>query len=106
MESTVMVKKTRLNKKQISISFGFVYTKYKVQKATFKSAILDLQQKIIKKTARSHKLFGYIYIQLSRFQNLEEISLPEPISLDNINNQPHHKLQIDNKQFQKHENIT
>lgn len=36
-----MIKETKLNRKQIGVSFGFVYTKYKVQKAIFKSTILD-----------------------------------------------------------------
>lgn len=37
-----MAKKTKLNKKHIGINSGFAYTKYKVQGATFKFAILDL----------------------------------------------------------------
>ena len=50
---TVMIKGTRLNRKQINISLGFAYTKYKVQEVTFKFTILDLQQKTIKKTLKS-----------------------------------------------------
>ena len=46
---TIIAKETRLNKKQVGISLGFAYTKYKVQAAMFKSATLDLQQKSIKK---------------------------------------------------------
>lgn len=45
VKSTVMVKETRLNKKWIEIYPEFAYTKYKVQGAMFKFAILDLQQK-------------------------------------------------------------
>lgn len=52
---TITVKKTKLNRKQIGISFGLTYTKYKVQRVMIKSATLNLQQKIIKKTVESHK---------------------------------------------------
>lgn len=72
----------------------------------FKSATLDLQQKIIKRTAKSHKRFCSIYVQLSRFQSLERILLLEAILLDDINNQPYHKLQTDDRQLQKLGDIT
>lgn len=52
---TIMTKETKLSRKQIRISLGFVYTKYKVEKATFKSATLDLQRKTIKRTVENHK---------------------------------------------------
>ncbi len=101
MKLTVMTKRTRLNGKQIGISPGFAYTEYKVQRATFKSATLDLQRKMIKKTAESHKQFCSIYLQLSKVQSLEGVSLLEPISLDDINNQPYHALQTDDERHQK-----
>ncbi len=99
VKSTVTAKRTRLNRKQIGISPGFAYTEYKVQGATFKSVTLDLRHKTIKKTAKSHKRFCSIYVQRSRVQSLERVSLLEPISLDNINNQPHHKLQMDDERL-------
>ncbi len=105
VKSTVTAKEIRLNKKQIGISPGFAYTEYKVQGAMFKSATLDLQCKTIKKTTKSHKRFCSIYVQLSRVQSLEGISLLEPISLDDIKNKPHHELQTDNERLQKLEDI-
>ncbi len=92
---------TRLNRKQIGISLGFAYTEYKVQGAIFKSATLDLQLKTIKKIVESHKLFCSIYVQLSKILSLEGISLLEPISFDDINNQPHHELQTEDERLQK-----
>ncbi len=106
VKSTVTAKGTRLNKKQIGISPGFAYTEYKVQRATFKSETLDLQRKTIKKTAKSHKQFCSIYVQLSRVQSLEGVSLLEPISLDDINNQPHHELRMDDERLRKLRDIT
>lgn len=60
---------------------------------------------MIKKTIESHKRFSSIHLQLSRLQSLERVSLLKPISLDNINNQPHYELQIDDEQLQKLGNI-
>lgn len=103
---TVTIKKTRLNRKQIEISLGFFYNKYKVQEATFKSITLNLQCKIIKKTVKSYKQFSFIYVQLLQLRSLEEVSLLKLISFDNINNQPHYELQMDNERLQKLINIT
>ncbi len=106
MKSTVTAKKTRFNRKQIGKSLGFAYTEYKLHRATSKSAILDWQRKTIKETAESHKQFCSIYVQLSRVQSLEGVSLLELILLNNINNQPHHELCTDNKWLQKFGDIT
>ncbi len=106
VKSTVTAKRTRLNRKQIGISPGFAYTEYKVQGAMFKSATLDLRRKTIKKTTESHKRFCSIYVQLSRVQSLEGVSLLEPISLDDINDQPHHELQTEDERLQKLGDIT
>ncbi len=97
VKSTVTAKETRFNRKQIGISPRFAYTEYKVQGATFKSATLDLQRKTIKKTTENHKQFCSIYVQLSKIQSLEEVSLLESISFDDINNQPHHELQTEDE---------
>lgn len=78
----------------------------KFQKAIFKSVILNLQQKTIKRKTETYKQFYSIYVQLSRFQSLERVLFLERILLDNINNQSHQKLETDNKQFQKLKNIT
>ena len=67
----------------------------------FKFIILDLQQKIVKKTAENHMRFYFTYMQLSRLQSLEKISLLEPISLKSVNNQLHYQLQAEDKQLQR-----
>lgn len=68
VKSTIMIKKIRLNGKQVETSSRFTYTKYKVQRTIFNPSILDLQQKIIKKIAESYKQFCSIYVQLLRLQ--------------------------------------
>lgn len=67
----VMANRATFKKKQIGIIPGFAYTKYKVQRAIFKSATLNLQQKTIKKTPKNYKRFFSIYVQLSKLQILE-----------------------------------
>lgn len=61
----VTVKMTSVNKDQIRLTPGFVFTKYKVQEAIFKSAVLNLQHKSKKREKESSKRFCFIYIQLS-----------------------------------------
>lgn len=65
----VMAKKVWFNIKQIGISSGFTYTKYKSPGVMFNFAILDLWQKIIKIIIESYKQFCSIYVQLLRFQS-------------------------------------
>lgn len=45
-------------------------------------------------------------MQLSKLQNLDRLSLLEAISLDDINNKSHHKLQVKDKQLKKIRDIT
>lgn len=42
--------------------------------------------------AENHRRYFSVYMQVSKLQSLEEISLLELISLNNINNQPHYEL--------------
>lgn len=62
IKSTVIVKKIKLNKKQIEITLKFVYIKYKAQKAMFQSVVLDLQCKINNKSIKYHKQFCSTYV--------------------------------------------
>ena len=93
----VTTKGTKLNKKQIGITPKFIYTKYKVQKAMLKSAVLDLQCKTSNRSTKYYKRFCLTYVQLSRLQSLGGVLLLALISLENINNQLHHEfLEEDN----------
>lgn len=98
VRSIVTAKNTRLNRKQVGITPGFAYTKYKIQGATFKSAVLDLRRRSKKKAGKYHKRFYPTYIQL--LQSLDGLSLLESIQLDNIKNQPHHDLQAEDNRLQ------
>lgn len=81
-----------INRTKIPLTPDFATTKYKVQKATFKMAILDLQCGN-STSGRSYRLFYSIYIQLFRFQSLDGMQLPQTISLKDIDNKPNLYLQ-------------
>ncbi len=61
---------------------------------------------MVKRTVENHMRFCSIYMQLSRLQNLEGVSLLESILLEDINNQPHHQLQAEDKRLQRFGDIT
>ncbi len=106
VKSSVMAKGATFKRKQIGITPGFAYTEYKVQGATFRSATLDLRRRTVKRTTENHKRFCSIYVQLSRLPSLEGVSLLEPISLEDVNNQPHHQLQVEDERLKRLGDIT
>ena len=106
IKSAIIAKKTRFNRKQIRITSGFAYNKYKVQGATFKSLTFDLWHKLIKKSTKSHRRFCFIYVQLFRLQSLEKVLLLKPLFLNNIINQPYHEIQAEDDLLPKLGNIT
>lgn len=44
-----------------------------------------------------HKQYYFIYVLLSRLQNLEDILFLKVISIKDINNQAYHNLQVGNE---------
>ena len=88
----------KVTRNQIPLTPGFAVTDYKVQGATFKTAVLDLRrgQKVRKE---SHKRFCSTYVQLSRLQSLDGVQLLERIELSFINQKPHINLQQARKEL-------
>ena len=62
--------------------------------------VLDLWQRTKKRSIENHKQFCSTYVQLSRLQSLEGILFLKLIWLEDINNQPHYKLQSENNWLQ------
>lgn len=60
--STITIKKTNFNRKQIGITSVFVHTKYKIQGGMFKFVVLDLKQKTINRFLESYKRVCSTYI--------------------------------------------
>ncbi len=92
MKSTVSLQAVSINKRQISLTPAFAITEYKVQGATFKTAILELQCKN-SITGGSHKAFCSTYVQLSCLQSLDSVQLLQTFSLKGIDNKPNLCLQ-------------
>ena len=77
---------------QLSITLGFALTEYKVQGATFDSAVVDLKCQSRGEIV-THKRFCSTYVQLSRLCSFAGLGLFQPIDITDINNQPHPQLQ-------------
>lgn len=67
---------------------GFAVTDYKVQKAIFQIAVLDLHKKSNSGSVDSHKKFYSAYVQLLRLQTLDGVQLLQPIILEDIGSKP------------------
>lgn len=85
---------------------GFAVTDYKVQRATFRSTVLDLRRESKLDGQNSYKRFCSNYIQLSRLQSLDGIHLLEGIELEDINNKPHPKLEKTARKLDEQLDIT
>ncbi len=82
---------TSINRTQIPLNLPFAITQYKVQGATLKTTILDLQRGN-STTGGSHRVFCSTYVQLSRLQSLDGVQLLQTISLKDIDNKPNLRL--------------
>ena len=90
IKSTLKLPGLKVSRNQIPLTPGFAVTDYKVQGATFKTAVLDLRrgQKIRKE---SHKRFWSTYVQLSRLQSLDGVQLLEGNRAERYQQQTSHK---------------
>ena len=70
VRSMVSAKKTSINRHQIGLTLGLPFTEYKIQRAMFESAVLDLRRKSKKRGGESHKHICSTYIYLSWLQTL------------------------------------
>ena len=86
--STVKLPQGDISRLQLPITLGFALTEYKVQAATFDSAVVDLKRHSRGRTAM-YKWFCSIYVQLSRLHTFPGLGLLQPIDIIDINNQPY-----------------
>ena len=80
---------------QLPITLGFALTEYKVQGATFDSAVVDLKCQSRGRTA-THKRFSFTYVQFSQLRSFAGLGLLQPIDITDINNQPYPRLYDEN----------
>lgn len=91
-KSTLTIRGISVSRLQIPMTPGFAVTDYKIQGATFRSALLDLRRGSKINGSGGHKRFCSTYVQLSRRQSLDGVQLLERIQLEDIDNQPHSML--------------
>jgi hypothetical protein len=87
---------------QVPMSPAFALTEYKVQSSTYRNAVLDLSQHSKPRTVdASHKRNCSFNVQLSRLQSFDGVHLLEPLTLDDLNHQPHPELRDEDHRLQQ-----
>ncbi len=87
--STLKLLKATISRLQLLITLGFALREYKVQGATFDTAIIDLKRQFKRSGVSTHKRFCSTYAQLSRLRPFAGLSLLQHIDITDINNHPH-----------------
>ena len=87
---------------QVPVSPAFALTEYKVQGSTYQNVVLDLHRPSKPHGQdSSHKQYCSVYVQLTRPRSLKGLHLLQPLSLDNLGNQLHPKLQDEDHRLQR-----
>ena len=87
---------------QVPVSPAFALTEYKVQGSTYQNVVLDLHRPSKPHGQDgSHKRYCSVYVQLTRPRSLKGLHLLQPLSLDDLGNQLHPKLQDEDHRLQR-----
>ncbi len=99
-KSSVSFRTGSISRLQIPITLAFARTDYKVQDATFTSAIVDLKwpDKVVRNT---HKRFCSTYVQLSCLHSFVGLGLLQHIDMSDVANQPHPSLALKDARLEK-----
>ncbi len=103
--SPVLFRTGSISRLQIPITLAFARTDYKVQGATFTSAIVDLKRPD-RVVGNTHKRFCSTYVQLSHLRSFAGLGLLQPIDMSDIANQPHPSLALEDARLEKLSNQT
>lgn len=104
--STVALSAGSISRLQIPITLGFALTDYKVQGATFTSAVVDLKRQTKSSASGQHKRFCSTYVQLSRLRSFDGLGLLQPIDMSDINNQPDPALATEDVRLRELDAVT
>ena len=92
---------------QVPVSPDFALTEYKVQGSTYQNVVLDLHRPSKPHGQDgSHKRYCSVYVQLTRPRSLKGLHLLQPLSLDDLGNQLHPKLQDEDHRLQRLADMT
>ena len=87
---------------QVPMSPAFALTEYKVQGSQYRNAVLDLSRQSKARTVdASHKRNCSVNVQLSRLESFGGVHLLEPVTLDDLDNQPHPELRDEDHRLQQ-----
>lgn len=92
INSSLPINGARLIWQQVPICLAFALTEYKVQRATFETAVLDLQRGPKSQWKSTYKHFCSNYVELLKLKSLLGLQLLAQIILDNIANKPKNQL--------------
>ena len=94
-------------KSSVPMSPAFALTEYKVLGSTYQNVVLDLYRSSkVRRQDASHKRYCSVYVQLTHLRSLEGLHLLQPLSLDDLNNQPHPKLRDEGSQLRQLADMT
>lgn len=92
-KSTLIIRSINITRLQIPMTPGFAVTNYKIERATFQTAVLDLHRNSNLGSKGSHKKFCSTYVQLLCLQTLDRVQYLQAITLEDIKSKPDPKLQ-------------
>jgi hypothetical protein len=85
---------------QVPVTPAWAITDYKVQGATCEAVTLDLhRQKISNKNGSSHKEYCSNYVQLTRVRTDQDLSLLQPVTLEDLNCKPDKLLLVEDQRI-------
>ncbi len=104
--STLKLPKATISRLQLPITLGFALTEYKVQGATFDTAVVDLKRQSKGSRVSTHKRFCSTYVQLSQLRSFAGLGLLQPIDITDVDNHPHPLLCDEDRRLDNRKLIT
>lgn len=100
LEASITVKGFSVRRRQVPICPAFCLTDYKVQGATFDSAIVDLKHDRRNRHQDSYRRYCSTYVQLSRLRSFAGLHLLQPIDLSDLQHNPDPQLLYEMQRLQ------
>src|SRR5947209_14599507 len=100
LSGSVKIGNLSITRHQVPVTPAWAITDYKVQGSTCKAVTLDLHRlNISSKDGTSHKRYCSVYVQLTRVRSLQDLSLLQPVTLEDLNNKPDTLLVIEDQRI-------
>ena len=100
LSGPVKIGNLSVTRHQAPITPAWAITDYKVQGTTYDAVTLDLHRKSTSsKDGSSHKRYCSVYVQLTRVRSLQDLSLLQPITLNDVNAKPDKRLIVEDQRI-------